>query len=275
MIGMGYNRKSNKMSQFKKQENQQNIDIPSSKGKIIEGDPKDFERNPMRHHWEAIFKSHPALNRAPYHQGIITKQFRKLKTKILPHNFNQLAKTHYVFLVTSSLPQEGVTCMALNLATSLSLEKDWKTIIIDGCGEKNSLSSQLKGSALLGLMDYLDDAAQLEQIIYPLPSPNLYVMPHGTLNPCRSECFASQNMEALMVDLHKTFEKCFVIIDAPATYELSEAQILSQYSDGIIFVGHKTSTPQDVFMKSIHNLPQEKIMGVVLNHASFYSQVTE
>tara|TARA_R110002110_G_scaffold383245_4_gene594687 strand:+ start:50618 stop:51409 length:792 start_codon:yes stop_codon:yes gene_type:complete len=263
------------MSQQKKQKQVENTKISHGKGKIIEGDPKDFERNPMRHHWDAVFAGHPALNRAPYHRGVITQQFRKLKTKILPHNVNQLDKTSYVFLVTSSLPQEGVTCTALNLATSLSLEKDWQTVIIDGCGHKNSLSSQLRGGALLGLMDYLDDAAQLEQIIYPLPSPNLYIMPHGTLNPCRSECFASQKMESLMMATRKTFSKSFIIIDAPATYEFSEAQILSQYCDGIIFVCHKTQTPYDTFMNSIQSLPQEKISGVVLNHASFYSQTAE
>lgn len=263
------------MSLQQKHEQPRNTEAQHHKGKIVEGDPKDFERNPMRHHWDAIFKKNPALNQAPYHQGVITQQFRKLKTKILPHNFNQLEKQSYVFLVTSSLPQEGVTSTALNLATSLSLEKDWQTIIIDGCGHKNSLSSQLKGGALLGLMDYLDEAAQLEQIIYPLPSPNLYIMPHGTLNPCRAECFASRKMESLMLEVRKTFEKSFIIIDAPATHELSEAQILSLYSDGIIFVGHKTQTPQDIFMKSIQNLPQDKISGVVLNHASFYSHTAE
>lgn len=244
-------------------------------GKIIEGDPKDFERNPMRHHWDAIFEKHPALNRAPYHHGVLTKQFRKLKTKILPHNFNQLDKTNYVFLVTSSLPQEGGTCTALNLATSLSLEKDWQTIIVDACGHKNSISAQLKGSALLGLMDYLDDAAHIAQIIYPLPSPNLHIMPHGTLNPCRSECFASRKMKTLIAEVQKTFEKSFIIIDAPATYELSESQILSQYCDGIIFVGHKTNTPEDIFTKCICNLPQDKISGIVLNHSSFYAQTVE
>jgi len=258
-----------------KQEKSNIQDNTEYQGKIIEGDPKDFERNPMRHHWDAIFKKHPALNRAPYHRGIITKQFRKLKTKLLPHNFNQLDKSSYIFLVTSSLPREGVTCTALNLATSLSLEKDWQTIMLDACGHKESVSAQLKGSALLGLMDYLDNAAHISQLIYTLPSPNLHIMPHGTLNPCRSECFASSKMKTLIAEVQETFEKSFIVIDAPSTCELSESQILSQYCDGIIFVGHKTKTPEDIFTKCIHNLPQDKILGIVLNHSSFYPQTVE
>lgn len=244
----------------------------SYSAKILEGEAKDFERNPMRHEWTSLFESHPGLNPPPFHHGVLTTQYRTIKTQLIPSKLNALDKQHFVYMVTSSLPKEGTTNVAINLATSLSLEKDWQTIIIDCCGFQNSLTAQLKGNGLLGLMDYLEESATIEQVLFPLPTPKLHMIPHGTLNPCRAELYASQKMSDLIEETQKIFPKNFIIIDAPPVKDLSEAKILSQHCDGIIFVGHKTKTPQGTFMKCINSLPKDKVLGVVVNHASFFNQ---
>lgn len=240
--------------------------------KILEGEAKDFERNPMRHEWTSLFDCHPALNPPPFHHGVLTTQFRSIKSKLIPAKSKASENQHFVYMVTSSLPKEGTTSVAINLATSLSLEKDSQTVIIDCCGFQSSLTAQLKGNSLLGLMDYLEGSADIERVIFPLPTPKLHMIPHGTLNPCRAELYASQKMSELIENTQKIFPQNFIIIDAPPVRDLSEAQILSQYCDGIIFVGHKTKTPQSVFMKCINSLPKDKVLGVIVNHASFLNQ---
>ncbi|MCS5709143.1 hypothetical protein CC99x_009520 [Candidatus Berkiella cookevillensis] len=266
------------MSIFKKNKNTEMLaqsDVKNHealKGKIVVGTEDDFKPNTLKKNWAAFFENNAALVAPPFHSGQLTMHYRKIKKLLLPENKSQQEKRSHVFMVTSSIASEGVSTTAFNLATNFSLEREYQAIIVDACGGANSLSAQLKADALPGLMDFLENKHVLTNIIHTLPVPQLYFIPHGRLNPCRSEYFDSVHMHEFFSQIQNMCPRIFVIIDAPPSYVDPASKILSQYCDRIIFVNNILKTPQSVLKQSLQAMPMDKIAGIVASHASLFPQ---
>lgn len=242
------------------------------KGKIVIGLETDFNRSPLNKNWNEIFALNPALVAPPFHSGQFTVYYRKLKNLLLPHSKHQNEKSFHIFMITSSVASEGVSTIAFNLATNFSLERGYQTIIVDACGGPNSLSAKLGAESLPGLMDFLENKHVLSKITHSLPVPQLLFIPHGNLNPCRSEYFDSARMNEFLSGIRAVHPRSFVIIDAPPSHADSESRILSQYCDRIIFVNSILKTPQSILKQSLKTLPADKIAGIVANKASLFPQ---
>jgi succinoglycan biosynthesis transport protein ExoP len=170
-----------------------------------------------------------------------------------------------VVLVTSSLPGEGKTTVAINLAVALSQHR--RTCLVDadlrrpgvarGCGV---FSDKSLGDVLLG-------AAPLEDAFVMMRDcPNLVILPGGEASDERAHLIASTAMISVMNSLRDRFD--FVVVDSAPIIPYADGRVLSTLSDGIIFVTRSGITPGPAMIRSMELLNEVKssrIVKVVLN----------
>lgn len=157
--------------------------------------------------------------------------YRSLRT-----NINFIASTEDVksIVVTSALPQESKSNVAINIAISLATEGK-KVILVDCDLRKPVVHQYLKmGRHRDGLTEVLSGKAELEDCIAKFKDVKISVLPAGAIPPNPSELLSQKRMKALIRALENNFD--YVIIDAPPVSVVTDAAIISSYVDGVVLV---------------------------------------
>jgi receptor protein-tyrosine kinase len=168
--------------------------------------------------------------------------------------------------VSSSLPSEGKTFTALNLALSIATELDSTVLLIDGDVLKFSLSQLLKIENERGLIDLLsEDQCRVSDVIIHTQIPKLKLIAAGTRSEKSTELLASQEMERLLDELALRYSDRIIIFDSPPLLATSEAAVLNQHMGQILVVVEAGQTPVEAIKDSLSKLDQEKAIGLILN----------
>ena len=171
-----------------------------------------------------------------------------------------------IVLVTSSIPEEGKTTVAANLAFALGQVK--KTLLIDADMRRPKIGRVLGGanSNLLGLSQLVTGEATLERCVYPVAGGmQLHVLPAGRIPPNPLELLASHRFTDAMERLTANFE--VIVIDSPPVQLVSDALVLSNIATDVIYVVKADDTPYPLARMGIRRLRRVNapILGVVLN----------
>jgi capsular exopolysaccharide synthesis family protein len=188
--------------------------------------------------------------------------FRSLRTNILFSNPDLKKK---ILVVTSTMPSEGKTTVALNLATAFAKVEE-KTLIIDADLRNPKLHYLFNIKRSNGVTDVLAmENPDLKDFIYPTQVPNLFVLNCGTLPPNPSELLGSKKMEALLHKLLGMYDR--IILDTPPILVATDAVVLSAKSDGVIYVIKAGATASPVVIRALNHLisVHANIFGAVLS----------
>jgi capsular exopolysaccharide synthesis family protein len=188
------------------------------------------------------------------------EQFKKLRT----HIFHQSAISPHSMLITSSIPQEGKTIVAVNLAIAISHEINKKVILIDADLRKPKIYIEGFENSK-GLSNYLEDEIPLSEILKNSDEEKLWVIPAGKPSSKPSEIIGSKKMKELLKSLHELFEDAYIVIDSPPILATPEPILLSNLVDGVIMVVKADHTPKGAVRKAIGLIGREKIIGIVYN----------
>lgn len=192
--------------------------------------------------------------------SFVLEEFRKLKTQV----FHRLPDPPHTILVTSALPKEGKTMVALNLAKMISVEIHKRAILIDGDIRKSGIHFENIGNSK-GLSDYLSDGVPLSNILVESGLDNLRVILSGKPTNRSTELIGSKRMEELLSSLKASESETYIIIDSSPIISTSEPQLLSKLVDGIIMVIMADFTPRETVQRALKSLDNQKIIGIVLN----------
>jgi capsular exopolysaccharide synthesis family protein len=169
-------------------------------------------------------------------------------------------------VITSARPQEGKTTVASMLAIVLA-QGGQKTLLID-CDLRNPSIQDVFAINGAGLSSLLMEDKDWTDVIYESRVDNLYVLPAGfnTLNPV--ELITSDKMKGLISDMKEIFD--FVILDTPPVGLFTEAQVLSQITDGYLIVISANESDRTMTSKAVKLLQyaEGKIIGALLNKAA-------
>jgi len=199
-------------------------------------------------------------SRSHYAEGI-----RTARTGVL---LSSLDVPHKILLVTSTLPGEGKTTVALNLAMAHAQTK--RTLLIDADMRRAQAGKALGLPAgHKGLSNLVAGDAAAEQCMVALKDTQLYVMPVGDLPPNPLELLLSQRFKDALRQLSEHFE--MIIIDSPPVELVSEALVLAPMVTSVAFVVKAMSTPAPLARKSITRIQRAggNILGVVVNQLDF------
>ena len=173
-----------------------------------------------------------------------------------------------VIQVTSSVPAEGKTTLALSLARVLA-QKDQKVILVDADLRRSSVERKL-GLAMRenGLTDFVlehhDDP--LEYLVAD-PRSSLRLMPSGTAKFANAtDIFASQRMRRIIEILRQNAD--YVIVDAPPVMAVADARLIGRIVDKTLFVVRWNKTPAKVVKAALKTLRDggTDVAGVVLQN---------
>lgn len=197
----------------------------------------------------------------------IANEFRAIKRALIA-NVTGRAGTRIeggsVMMVASALPHEGKTFCAFNLALTLSLEKDYSVVLIDGDVVKPHITTVLGLSGAPGLLDVLKSGADLADVEIGTNIPGLTVVPAGKRDDDAAELLSSNRMLRMVEQMRATPGRLYVFDSTPLLLT-NEARVLSEVAGQIMLVVRAASTPRSAVQSAISQLPEDVYIGVVLN----------
>ena len=207
---------------------------------------------------------------APRYQGrIITREepdsFSSEVYRMIQANLKFLTsdKPPKVILVTSSVPEEGKSTVAANLAAAIA-QLGREVLLIDGDLRRSSQHSLWEVDNQKGLKDIVSDSVSLASVIKQ-PMPKLSLLTSGLVSSNPLSFLDSPAMSNLVGRSRREYD--LVLIDAPPLPVTADVLTLSKLVDGIVFV-----TRPGVIEQESAELAQEaltttgqKILGMVIN----------
>lgn len=189
------------------------------------------------------------------------ESFRQLRTNLQFANVSGRAKT---VLITSSLPGEGKSTTATNLAIALA-QAGQTVCLVDADLRRPMIHDYLGLERNVGLTTVIVGAADLGEVLQPWGAEKLYVLTSGQIPPNPSELLGSPEMEQLVAQLELSFDT--VVIDAPPLLPVTDAAVLSQHVGGVVLVVGVQKLKRPDLEKSLSalHLVGAKLLGVVLN----------
>jgi len=168
-------------------------------------------------------------------------------------------------MVTSTVPGEGKTTVATNLAFAFAQVK--KTLFIEADMRRPKVGKALNlDREHPGLSEFVAGAMDIEKCLQPVRDTGLFVLQSGKvpLNPL--EMLTSQRFADAMDTLKSMFD--VIVIDTPPVELVSDAMVLSRFASSVLFVVRADSTPYPVARHSLIRLRRigAPITGAILNH---------
>jgi len=189
---------------------------------------------------------------------------RSLRTAMLLTSMGSPPKT---ILVTSSIPGEGKTSIAMCLAR-IHARSGRRTLIID-CDIRRPRLHDLAGVAnQSGLSDVLLQNRELNEVLLLDERSGAYFVTAGGTVPDPAALMASERMRRLLKEVAAGFD--LVIIDSPPVLSVSDARVLSQMTDKTLFLVHWGNTRRHDVMMGIKQLIEAgaDVAGVVLSRVN-------
>jgi protein-tyrosine kinase len=178
-------------------------------------------------------------------------------------------------LITSTIPQEGKSTIAANLACTLARRKQQKTLLLDGDLRRPNLAKQFGVGKIPGLSEWLN--GQTESInLYKLQSLGLWLLPAGTAPENPLELMQSGKLSLLMEQLESWFD--WIVIDSPPVLPLADASLWSRLADGIVLVTRKGITEKQQLQRGLEAIDKSKLLGALVNssanvaHSDYYQR---
>jgi polysaccharide biosynthesis transport protein len=171
-----------------------------------------------------------------------------------------------VVLVTSSVPSEGKTTVAVSLAR-IAASSGQKTVLLD-CDLRRASSGRTVNSEFSrSIVDVLTGAAPLEKCLVRDEKSGAFTLPSVNTPGNPGDLLSSQIMHKIVARLREKFD--FIVIDSPPVLPVNDAKILSRLADAVLFVVRWEKTPREAVLSSVRALNDVRanISGIALTRA--------
>lgn len=217
--------------------------------------------------------------------SLLAEAVRSMRTSIQYLGVDQPIK---LIVVTSSLPGEGKSLAAANLAVMFA-QADYRTLLVSADLRRSSIDeifgSHAPSPGLTGLIapvrpgsasnrangngkgggERALDATGLGQAMVRTPVPNLLLLPAGPTPPNPAELLGSGRMSTLLAEW--TASADVVILDTPPLLAVTDAAVLAARSDGVVLVAAVNETKREALKQSMAILEGTgaRLLGAVAN----------
>ena len=195
-------------------------------------------------------------------QSLFSESIRTIRTSVL---MSALDSPKKVIVVTSSVPSEGKTTVCFNLACALAQVKK-SVLLVDGDMRRPKIARLVgreKGAP--GLSNMVSGVAPISECIVEHEQGGFHVLTAGFVPPNPLELLSSAKFVDVLDKLKEAFD--VVLIDSPPVGLVSDALVLTQVANEVIYVVKADSTPYQLARAGIKRLAMANapMLGVVLN----------
>lgn len=199
---------------------------------------REMERQGKRPHEIAVDRPNSGYGEA----------IRTIRTGLL---LTHIDHPPHTVLVTSSVPGEGKSSVALSLACSAARSAQ-KAIVIDCDLRHSNLHNYLGYPNKTGLTDYLAGQASLEDVVEIDPRSGVHFITAGSRAPNPVDLLGSQEMKKLLTRLSSLYD--LVVLDSPPLLPVSDGLVLVRMVDKTIFLVRWEKTKRETAMSGLKML---------------------
>ncbi len=186
--------------------------------------------------------------------------FRTLRSRLYRARDNGSLRK---LLVTSTLPGEGKSFIAANLAQVIAQQHGRRALLVDADLRAPRLHAVLGAPQTPGLAEFLRGEADEATAIQKGPHNDLFCLPSGNLPANPVELISNGRLTRLLDRMASIFD--WVIVDSPPMVPVSDASLLANLCDGVLLVVKAAATPFDLAQKARAEFGDTPVVGVVLN----------
>lgn len=192
-------------------------------------------------------------------QSLSAERIRQLRASL---RFSDLDNPPQVVAVTSSVPAEGKTSVAVNLAVALGSEGS-RVLYVDVDLRRPRGALAFEVSDQPGLTEVLVEPDLLGATLHRVDG--IDVLASGGLVPNPSELLATERMQMLIQRARQDYD--FIILDCPPVLPVADALTLIQSSDGALFVLGLDRVAREAAVQALTMIDDVggRVLGVVLN----------
>ena len=199
----------------------------------------------------------PIVGHNRKHAG--TERFR-----LLCHRLRQSAQYRPLrsLLVTSLIPREGKTVVALNVAATLAFNTP-RVVLVDTDMRRSGVRESLGLPPMKGLADCLEGRASLQEALRRIEPLGIYCLPAGSTDGNPAELLAGAPLRQCIAELGRAFD--WVVIDSPPLKPFADAHYIANFADGVLLVMRAGCTPRQGVQQALSSLNGANFVGAVLN----------
>lgn len=198
-------------------------------------------------------------------------RFRYIQMRL--HELRELAKLRSL-AITSPVPEDGKSTVALSLATALAEGGRRSTLLIEADLHRPSLVKSLGLQPRPGFAECLEDGLDPMSQIRKVNPFGWYLLQAGTSRDNPTELLQSDALSTVMQRVSSHFD--WILIDTPPVLPLTDAISLSRQVDATLLVARAGRTSREAIEESLALIGRKHVVGIVLNGADglnrLYSQ---
>jgi len=194
------------------------------------------------------------------------EEYRKLKSVLVKMTTGDVFRN--CLMVTSSVPCEGKSLTALNLALSLAQELDHTVLLVDADLRRPSVHRYLDVEQGVGLAELLKGEAEIGETIIPTGIGKLSIIRAGRNIDNPAELFTSHRSKAILTELKSRYPDRYIILDTPPVLPFAESRSLAHLVDGVLFVVMERLASQANVKEALESLKACPVLGLVYNAAT-------
>lgn len=199
----------------------------------------------------------------------ITGVFDTLRTQVLQkmeeNNWRTLA-------VVSPTPSSGKTMISINLAISVAQQPHKTAMLVDFDLRRPRVANYLGLHTEKSLNEFLSGKAELGEIMVNPGIPRLVVLPTQRPVSRSAETLSSNMVANLIKSLKERYKSRVVIFDLPPMLNSDDAMVVLPQIDCILLVVANGMSTETEIEETLHHLPQENLLGVILNKSDTESK---
>lgn len=199
----------------------------------------------------------------------LAEQMRIIKRPLLANARGESAQPiprANLIQVVSSMPGEGKTFFAMNLAMSIAMEVDYSVLLVDADVLRPSVLARYGIEPARGLMDVLSSSSlDLSDVMLRTNVPKLSLLPAGTAHAQSTEMLASGAMEALLDELASKYSDRIIVFDAPPLISTTESRVLASRVGQVVIVVEADQTTHAQVTQAYAAVEQCPVVLSVLN----------
>jgi capsular exopolysaccharide synthesis family protein len=193
--------------------------------------------------------------------SVVAESFRNLRTRL---EFFISDASCPMLVISSSMPGEGKSFAAINLASAYSLAGK-KTLLVGLDLRKPSVQKSFELEEDVGISSYLIGKKKLDQVIQSTGYENLFLLPSGPIPPNPGELTSGAKTLEMLEKLKSKFD--YIIVDSAPLGVVSDIYPVARMADAVLIMVRHNHTKKNILSAALNEMHLHELesIGLLLN----------